>query len=69
MSDDVKYHRKFKALLLHHIVLSSKQCKKINCTICGVNDCPFDDPTHYFKTGCDSCQLNIKLKEGIKIHG
>lgn len=69
VSDALKYFRKFKALLTYHIVMSEKRCKKTNCVICGVNDCPFDDPTHYFKGGCNACQLSNKLEEGLKLHG
>lgn len=51
--------RKYKALLAYHIVCAEKRCNKRNCIICGVNDCPFDNPTHYSKEGCESCQLNV----------
>lgn len=34
----------------------TKSCDKDDCLICGVIDCPHNEPLHYDKDGCPACE-------------
>jgi len=38
-------------------------CKNDECMICGVRDCPHDEPLHYHHDGCPACYVEKKIEE------
>ncbi len=40
------------------------QCDDMECSVCGVRDCPYGDPLHYHHDGCPACYQATQVATG-----
>lgn len=55
--------RPIDGMYVAHCTGDIETCKNDECMICGVRDCPYNEPLHYHHDGCPACFFADQVRE------